>query len=61
LLAPADAYDPIIEAFKRDVDRTLLRENLRLTPAQRGEKFLQAMITVYEVRRFARERRGIES
>jgi hypothetical protein len=23
--------DPVIEAFKRDVDRTLLREKLRLT------------------------------
>jgi hypothetical protein len=23
--------DPVVEAYKRDVDRTLLRENLRLT------------------------------
>jgi hypothetical protein len=27
--------DPIIELFKRDVDRTLLRENLKLTPDER--------------------------
>ena len=27
-LAPAGATDPVIEAYKRDVDRTLLRENL---------------------------------
>ena len=27
--------DPVIEAFKRDVDRTLLREALKLTPGQR--------------------------
>lgn len=27
--------DPVIEAYKRDIDRTLLRENLKLTPEQR--------------------------
>ena len=27
--------DPVIEALKRDVDRTLLRERLKLTPLQR--------------------------
>jgi len=27
--------DPVIERYKRDVDRTLLRENLKLTPEQR--------------------------
>jgi hypothetical protein len=37
-LLPADTYDPVIEAYKKDVDRTLLRENLKLTPAQRAEK-----------------------
>jgi hypothetical protein len=25
-LAPADYRDPVIEAYKKDVDRTLLRE-----------------------------------
>lgn len=34
-LAPAGATDPVIEAYKRDVDRTLLRENLRKTVEQR--------------------------
>jgi hypothetical protein len=34
-LAPADVYDPVIEAYKKDVDRTLLRENLKLTFEQR--------------------------
>jgi hypothetical protein len=28
----------VIEAYKKDVDRTLLRENLKLTPDQRLEK-----------------------
>jgi len=27
--------DPVVEAYKRDVDRTLLREALKMTPAQR--------------------------
>ena len=27
--------DPVIEAYKRDVDRTLLRENLKRTPEER--------------------------
>jgi len=27
--------DPVIEAYKKDVDVTLLIENLKLTPAQR--------------------------
>ena len=30
--------DPVIESYKKDVDRTLLRENLKLTPQQRLEK-----------------------
>lgn len=38
---PADAPlepDPVIEAYKKDVDRTLLRENLKLTPWERLKK-----------------------
>ncbi len=37
------APDPVIEAYKKDVDRTLIRENLKLTPDQRLRK-LQAFI-----------------
>ena len=33
--------DPVIEAYKKDVDRTLLRENLRLTVQQRFENLMQ--------------------
>ena len=29
--------DPVIEAFKKDVDRSLLRERLKLTPTERLE------------------------
>jgi len=31
--------DPVIEAYKKDVDRTLLRENLKLTVEERFVKF----------------------
>jgi hypothetical protein len=33
--------DPVVEAYMVDVDRTLLRENLKLTPAQRLEKLVR--------------------
>ena len=38
--------DPVIEAYKKDIDRTLLRETLKLTPAQRLQRlqdFVQTM------------------
>ena len=39
-LAPPDAVDPVIELYKKDVDRSLLRENLRLTPEERARKLV---------------------
>jgi hypothetical protein len=42
--------DPVIEAYKRDIDRTLLRQNMRRTVE---ERFLQLM----ELQRFADELR----
>lgn len=32
--------DPVIEVYKRDVDRTLLRENLRLSVEERLLRFM---------------------
>ena len=32
--------DPVVKVYMRDIDRTLLRENLKLTPAQRLEKLV---------------------
>jgi hypothetical protein len=32
--------DPVIEAYKRDVDRTLIRENLRLTVEERFDALM---------------------
>jgi len=47
-LASPDYRDPVIEAYKKDVDRTLLRENLKLTVEERFRKF-------ESVAQFARE------
>jgi hypothetical protein len=47
--------DPVIEAYKKDVDRTLLRENLRLTVEERFEKLVQLARFADELRRAGRE------
>jgi hypothetical protein len=44
--APPDYVDPLIEAIKKDVDRTLLRQNLQLTVEERvrkAERFHEAI------------------
>ena len=48
----------MIEAYKKDVDRTLLIANLKLTPAERAEKFQDFMKFLEEVRRAGRKLRG---
>jgi hypothetical protein len=50
--------DPVIEAYKKDVDRTLLRENLKLTVDQRVRKMIAALRLVEEIRRSRPEGRG---
>jgi hypothetical protein len=40
--------DPVIEVYKKDVDRTLLRQNLRRTPEER-------LLALMELQRFAAE------
>ena len=44
------AADPVVESYLRDVDRTLLRRNLTLSPEQR-------LIQLQELARFAEELR----
>lgn len=43
--------DPVIEAYKKDIDRTLLRENLKLTVEERVKKMQAALRFVEEIRR----------
>ena len=37
---PSKIYDPVIEAYKKDIDRTLIRENLRLSIEERFNKLM---------------------
>ena len=48
--------DPVIERYKADIDRTLLRENLKLTPEQRLQK-LAAFLSSIDALRVARRTR----
>ncbi len=50
--------DPVIEVYKRDVDRTLLRENLKLTPEQRLRKLMELQRFAEELRRAGRSARS---
>lgn len=47
--------DPVIEAYKRDVDRTLIRENLRLTVEERFDALMRLQQFAEELRRAGRE------
>jgi hypothetical protein len=54
LAAPLEP-DPVIEAYKKDVDRTLIRENLKLSVEQRIENLMNLQQFVEELRRAGRE------
>ena len=41
---------PVIEAYKKDVDRTLIRENLKLSVEERVKKMIAALRFAEEVR-----------
>jgi hypothetical protein len=49
--------DPVIEAYKRDVDRTLLRENLKRTVEERFRNLMALQRAADELRRAGREAR----
>ncbi len=46
-----DAYvDPVIEAYKKDIDRTLIRHNLRLTIEERFDNLMRMQEFALEMR-----------
>jgi hypothetical protein len=51
---PNRTTDPIVELYKRDVDRTLLRENLRRTPEERFQALVSMAILFDEFQTPAR-------
>ena len=53
-----DSADPIIEAYKRDIDRTLIRENLKLSVEDRFRRAMALARFAVELRRAGREQAG---
>lgn len=43
--------DPVIEAYKRDVDRTLIHENLKLSVQERFERLIALQRFAAELQR----------
>ena len=51
------SVDPVIEAYKKDIDLTLIREQLRRTPDERVERMLAALRLAEELRAAGSARR----
>ena len=49
--AHASGFDPVVEAYKRHIDRTLLRQNLRRTVMERVENLIALQRLAAEARR----------
>ncbi len=49
------APDPVIEVYKKDIDRTLLRENLKLTVEERLRNLMRHQRFSEEMRRAGRQ------
>lgn len=56
--ADSSTVDPLIEAYKKDVDRASIRENLRRTPEQRILNLQSLQRFAAELRRAGRELRA---
>jgi hypothetical protein len=57
---PTYPFDPVIEAYKKDIDRSLLRENLRRSVEERLQNLQQLAAAAEALRaagRKAREQR----
>ena len=53
--APRSSIDDVIEVYKRDIDLTLLRENLKLSVEERFRKHMDFARFAEELRRAGRE------
>lgn len=52
-----DSMDDVLALYRRDVDRTLLRANLRLTPTERLQQLARFLAGVTKLRESARRAR----
>jgi hypothetical protein len=55
--APPRGCDPMVEAYKKDIDRTLIRENLKLSVEDRFRNAMALARFAEELRRAGREAR----
>jgi hypothetical protein len=54
---PRTDPDRVVQAYKKDIDRTLIRENLKLTVEERFRKAMALARFAEELRRAGREAR----
>jgi hypothetical protein len=54
----ADAFDPVLEVFKRDIDFTLVEKNLRLSTEARAQQLVNATRFICRFRPLATEPQG---
>ena len=52
--------DPVIEAYKKDIDRALIRESLKLTVEQRFEALMRLQEFAEELQRAGRKAKSQE-
>lgn len=57
---PPSEPDPVIEAYKKHVDRTVIRENLKLTHSQRVDRLIELQRFAEGLRRAGDELRRRE-
>ena len=50
-----EGLDPVIEAYRKDIDVTLIRENLRLTVDQRFQQLMKLQQFAEDLRRAGRK------
>jgi len=55
---PSRHLDPVIEAYKKHIDVTLIRENLRLTVDQRFQQLMKLQQFADSLRRAGRKARS---
>ena len=55
---PCHNPDPVVEAYKKDIDRTLIRENLKLTVEERFRNAMALARFAAELQRAGREARS---
>ena len=48
-----EAFDPVLEVFKLDIDFSLVERNLRLTTEQRAEQLVKATSFIHKFRPLA--------